>query len=85
MKVQFHRNFIKQYKKYKAIQKRIDKQLTLFRMNPFDSVLNNHGLTGKYKGYRSINITSDFRGIFELIDDNTVRFVDMDTHANLYK
>jgi len=85
MRVQFHKNFIKQYKKQRTIQKRVDERLALFRVNPFDSILNNHGLTGKYKGYRSINVTGDFRAIFELIDDNTVCFIEMDTHENLYR
>lgn len=84
MKIQFHKNFIKQYKKRRTIQKRIDERLALFRDNPFDAILNNHGLTGKYAGCRSINITGDYRAVFELIDDNTVRFIDVDTHSNLY-
>ena len=85
MKIQLHKNFIKQYKKRRALQKRIDERLALFRINSFDPLLNNHGLTGKYKGCRSINITGDFRGIYEIIDNDTVRFVDVDTHSNLYK
>jgi addiction module RelE/StbE family toxin len=84
MNVQFNKNFIKQYKKRRAIQKQIDERLALFRVNPFDLVLNNHGLSGKYKGFRSINITGDYRAIYELIDRNTARFIDLDTHSNLY-
>lgn len=85
MKIQFHKNFIKQYKKRRSIKRQIDERIVLFRIDPFDPILNNHGLTGKYEGYRSINITGDFRAIFELIDDDTARFIDMDTHGNLYK
>ena len=84
MKIQLHKNFIKEYKKWPNIQKRIDERLALFRVNPFDQILNNHGLTGKYAGCRSINITGDYRAVFELIDDNTVRFIDVDAHSNLY-
>ena len=85
MKVQFHKDFIKKYKKHRVIQNRIDERLVLFRVNPFDRILNNHGLTGKYKGCSSINNTGNFRAIFELIDDNVALFVDVDTHPNLYK
>ncbi len=85
MKVQFHKNFIKQYKKLRIIRKQIDERLTLFKSNPFESILHNHGLVGKYKGCRSINITGDFRAIFEIVDKHTMRFIDIDTHNNLYK
>ncbi len=85
MNVQFHTNFLKQYKQLQAIQKRADERLALFRRNPFDNLLNNHGLSGKFKGCRSINITADYRAIFEFIDDKTARFIDLDTHSNLYK
>ncbi len=85
MKIQFHRNFIKQYKKQRIIQKQIEERLALFKINPFSRILNNHGLIGKYKGCRSINITGNFRAVFEILDEKTVRFVDVDTHNNLYK
>jgi addiction module RelE/StbE family toxin len=85
MKIQFHKNFIKQYKKRRTIQKQIDKRLALFKINPFERILNNHGLSGKHKGCRSINISGDFRTIYEILDEKTVRFIDLDTHGNLYR
>ncbi|MBI2097741.1 MAG: type II toxin-antitoxin system mRNA interferase toxin, RelE/StbE family [Candidatus Vogelbacteria bacterium] len=85
MKIQLHKHFIKQYKKLRTIQRRIDERLSLFRIRPFDPALRNHGLAGKYQGCRSINITGDFRAIYELVDEETVRFIDLDTHSNLYK
>lgn len=77
MKVQFHKNFLKQYKKRRSIERQVDERLVMFRIDPFDPILNNHGLTGKYEGYRSINITGDFRAIYELVDEGTARFVDL--------
>jgi len=81
----FHKNFRKQYKRLTAIQKKVDERLVLFAKDPFNPVLNNHGLTGKYKGCRSINITGNFRAVYELIDDNTAYFIALNTHPNLYK
>lgn len=67
------------------MQKHIDEKLLLFGKNPFDPILNNHSLQGKFLGYRSINITGDYRAIFRLLDDDTALFVEVDTHGNLYK
>lgn len=84
MKVQFHNNFKKQYKKLRAIHKKIDERLILFARNPFDPILNNHSLGGKYKPYRSINITGDYRALYKLLGNDIAYFVIVDTHSNLY-
>lgn len=84
MNVRFSKNFLKQYKKLRAVQKKIDGRLVLFRRAPHDPALNNHALTGEYKGYRSINITGDFRALYELVDNHTAFFITIDTHSNLY-
>ena len=51
---------------------------------PKNIVLNNHALNGKYGGYRSINITGDYRLIYEECGTDAVRLIDIDTHGNLY-
>lgn len=76
---------MKQYKKLPAIQKKVDKRLALFAEDPFVPALNNHALAGKYEGYRSINITGNYRAIYELVNDNTAYFIALGTHPNLYK
>lgn len=85
MKIRFHRNFEKQYKKLGANEKeKTKKRLALFIQDEFNPVLNNHPLKGKYKGYRSINITGDFRAIYKHISLDTRIFVAIDKHSNLY-
>ncbi len=56
----------------------------LFMTDPSHPLLNNHALHGKYAGRRSINITGDYRLIFEVIGAETVHVLDIDTHHNLY-
>lgn len=85
MKALFHKNFNKQYKKLRAIQSKVDERLILFSKDPFGPILNNHGLAGKYEGCRSINITGDYRAIYELVDDNIAYFIALGTHPDLYK
>ena len=59
-------------------------RFSLFRQNPFHPLLNNHKLSGDRKDQRSINITGDWRLIFEQVDSHTIRLLDIDTHRNLY-
>lgn len=85
MRIRFHKNFEKQYKKLKEGQKkRVQERLVLFLENPFNSVLGNHPLKGKYKGYRSINVAGDLRAVYKFINGQECIFVTIDTHSNLY-
>ncbi len=59
-------------------------RLSLFARNPFDVLLHNHKLKGKFKGYRSINITGDWRAVYKQQGD-TVIFVALGTNSKLYK
>ena len=90
MTVRFAARFRKQYKKADAyIGLRLDSRLDLFLNNPFDPVLNNHLLTGKFRNYRSINITGDWRALYsERLDadgDRIIIFEILGTHSQLYK
>ena len=81
---QFHNNFLKDYRKLRAtLRLKTDQRLVLFRKVPFHPLLNNHGLRGKYTGYRSINITGDYRAIY-IERDNLVIFMLIGTHSELY-
>ena len=48
-------------------------------------ILNNHPLGGKYRDCRSIDISGDFRAIYELVEKDIAYFVILDKHSNLYK
>lgn len=65
------------------IQEKFFERLTLFEKDKSDPVLNNHALKGKYLGYRSINVTGDFRAIFKIAVEEAI-FVAIDSHSNLY-
>lgn len=85
MKIRFHKNFDKQYKKLKAGEKeKVRERLQLFLENPFDPLLDNHPLKGKYSDYRSINITGDLRALYKFLSEDESVFVVVDTHSNLY-
>lgn len=66
------------------IKRALSERLRLFARDPFHTLLNNHALHGSLRSYRSINITGDWRLIYEAYDKDTARLVDLDTHGNLY-
>lgn len=85
MQIVFGGSFKKKYKKLKpGEQKKLQDRLLLFERRPMDPILNNHALKGKYRGYRSINVTGDLRAIYKLVKKGTALFIKIDTHSNLY-
>lgn len=85
VEIVFHKDFKKRYLKLSSkFAKKFDEKLKLFRENQFDPVLNNHALKGKWLGYRSINVTGDIRAVFRR-DGDSVVFVEIDNHSNLYR
>ena len=82
----YHKYFEKRLLKLPAkIQVMVLKRIELFQNDPNARVLKNHPLTGKYAPYRSIDITGDYRAIYEPLSDNRALFVDIGTHSQLYK
>jgi addiction module RelE/StbE family toxin len=86
MEIHFHRNFEKRFAKLpEKIQKKATEKILLFKIAPFHETLRNHALMGKYIGFRSINITGDFRAIYNPLSDNEILFIDIGAHSRLYK
>lgn len=85
MKTLFHNNFEKRYKKLsEKIKQKVKERNILFEKDPYNPILNNHALNGKYMGYRSISITGDIRIIYKFLDKNTALFSEIGTHNQLY-
>lgn len=82
----FSRRFSKEYDRSpRKIRDAFDRRLRLFLEDPFHPLLNNHALTGVYRGCRSINVTGDWRGVFQDVGENTILFIAFGTHSQLYK
>lgn len=67
-----------------ATKKKAITTLEKFVENPQNPTLRNHGLSGKWKGYFSINVTGDTRAIYFVIENNVARFVAIGSHSELY-
>jgi addiction module RelE/StbE family toxin len=86
MKVEFHKAFAKQLGKHPTkVQLAFQKRLEIFLSEQFNETLSNHNLSGKWSGYRSINISGDLRAIYKLKDKDTAYFIAFGTHSQLYK
>ncbi len=85
MKVRLHKKFEKRYVKLPhEIRAHFKERRDIFILDSFHPLLQNHALKGKYQGYRSINITGDYRAVYKLENDNLALFVDIGTHSELY-
>ncbi len=86
MIIKYHKRFIKAYHKLTIKEQQVvDDRIRLFSKDPFLKELNNHALSGKYQGYRSINITGDHCALYIHVDQERVLFAKIGTHAQLYK
>lgn len=86
MNVVFHKRFEKMAAKLTArVKQKMVERITLFSQDPTDVRLRSHSLYTPYKGSYSIDITGDYRAIYELIDDETALFTHIGTHSQLYR
>ena len=85
MRVKFHRSFKKQYKKIPVkVRRKFDERLLLFEKEPLHPILNNHSLSGDRVGQWTINVTGDWRAVYIFLEKNTISFIEINTHSNLY-
>lgn len=86
MRVRFSKKFAKQYEKApQKIKDTFENRLKLFQRNQFNPTLNNHTLGGRFKGYRSINVTGDWRAVYSRKNEDTIYFELLGTHSQLYR
>lgn len=89
MKVQYTPRVIEKLKKLDVrIRKSFQQKILIFSKNPLDPQLKNHELRESYKGLRSINITADYRAIYEELtedEEEVAYFVLFGTHPELYR
>jgi addiction module RelE/StbE family toxin len=62
--------------------------LALYLYDPHHAALRNHALQGKFAGYRSIDVTDDWRAVFreeQAGERNVIKFYQIGTHTDLYE
>lgn len=80
------------YKKLKKLDVRIKnsfkEKVSVFVNNPYDPRLRNHKLKKELEGYRSIDITSNYRALYKEVvirKEIVAYFSLLGTHKELYK
>ena len=63
----------------------IEMRIFLFSKNPNDTRLRNHPLIKRLKGKWSFSVTPDIRIVYEWKGANTVRFLAIGHHEEVYK
>lgn len=85
MEVRYSKHFLKQYYKLPVkLQVKFKTRQQLLLKNPASPQLRLHPLSGKYKGYHSINVTGDIRALFQYEGDSIIFFGYIGTHSQLY-
>jgi addiction module RelE/StbE family toxin len=86
MKAAFTKSFDKQFSKLpRKRQEQAKAAVALFLQDVAHPVLRNHALKGEWKGHHSISAGGNLRLHFKMIDENTVLFVAIGSHSQLYK
>jgi len=81
----YSRDFKKQFQKLpKKIQNCFRERLEIFLNNKFHPLLNNHRVEKRFPGCRSINVTGNYRAIFKETSDDSITFILIGTHSELY-
>lgn len=88
MKIDYHKkfqkNYLKRIKSNRNLDRNFKEKIVLFVENSNDLSLKDHALTGKLKHLRSFSITGDIRVIYQRVKKDTVLFLDVGTHNQIY-
>jgi addiction module RelE/StbE family toxin len=80
-----HKGFKKQFRKLPPkVQRQFFERVDLFLIDKYHPLLNNHSVDSVYPGWRSINISGDYRALYEPMTDDVVIFMQIGTHSELY-
>lgn len=89
MIVQYDLDFLDKLKSVNVrIRKSFNQKIELFKKDPNNPQLDNHELQRKYEGYRSIDITNDYRVLYEEVpsgNETIAYFSLLGTHKELFK
>lgn len=73
MTISYSKQFLKQAKKLEPkVRGKVVEKIRLFSEYPLHADLRNHQLKGKFKAYRSIDISGDYRALYLQRDSEVV-------------
>lgn len=88
MKIKLHNRFKKAYKSRIAPHRKLVQQtaerIDLFKTNPKNPLLKDHGLSGAKKDLRAFSVSGDIRIVYLPVSENEVIFLDIGSHNQVY-
>lgn len=88
MTTEVHPDFRRHYKKRVAPHPRLisktKQRIAMFQKDPRNPTLKDHALTGKKCHLRAFSVTGDIRIVYKPTSKNTVLFLDIGTHNQVY-
>jgi len=85
MRFSEHRVFERQYKKLSnELQKKVGERLALLIVDERNPLLNDHKLNPPFEGYRSINISGDYRLVYKKLAPDVYFLRAVGTHHQLF-
>jgi addiction module RelE/StbE family toxin len=85
MNITHSKTFKKHFQKLSAkIQKQFYKRVELILKNHKFPSLKDHSLKGNLVGKRAFSISGDYRIIYRFIDKETVKFINIGSHDQVY-
>ena len=86
MNIAYSKQFLKMVQKLPPkVKLQLADRIELFGVDPLHARLRSHALHNPYQGSYSINISGDYRAIYQLIDEQTALFTHVGTHSQLYR
>lgn len=87
MKIEYHRRFLKHYKKrissYPKLDTKFEERFALWLADPRNSLLGDHRLSGSKGEFRSFSITGDIRVVYK-VKGKITQLYDIGTHNQVY-
>lgn len=80
---QFERDYVKQFKRKKDLQKLRDVMRLIVEQKPLDRKYKDHPLSGNWAKYRDCHVEGDWLLIYK-VEGETVTFERTGTHADLF-
>lgn len=80
----FRKSFKKRIVSNSKLAIAVTRRIRLFEENPFHPLLHNHQLTGSFRGFRAFWVTGNIRIIYQELEKQKVRFLDIGTHNQVY-
>ncbi|MDP2950903.1 MAG: type II toxin-antitoxin system RelE/ParE family toxin [bacterium] len=86
LKVVYTNDFLKAVKRLPTnTQNKLVKQIEILQQSPFNPILHTKALVGQLTGFYSFRITRDWRAVFYLLDEFTIKIVKVGHRKDIYK